>query len=57
MEGKLIAVDEGRLRQQQDEDADGNEHDHKANNVEEEPALLRPFYPRTSGEIRVLLSS
>ena len=57
VEGKLITVDEGRLRQQQDEDADGDEHDHKANNVEEEPTLLRPFYPRTSGEIRVLLSS
>lgn len=61
VEGKLIAVDESRRRrqqqqQQQDENADDHDHDSKGNHVGEERTFLRPFYPRTSGEIRVLLS-
>ena len=53
VEGKLISVDTSREQQQHGSSIAGS---NEALNMEMEETLLRSFYPRTSGEIRVLLS-
>ena len=72
VENRLIAIDQSR-QPKQGNDVDDNDdgggddddknydytiqQDHKVSIAEVEKPLLRPFYPRMGGEIRILLSS
>lgn len=62
VEGKLVAIDEARIavwKQRRENGVDGSEDEEDDGRIDEEsggPVLLKTIYPRTSGEIRVLLS-
>jgi conserved oligomeric Golgi complex subunit 6 len=57
LEDVILRVDEERAKDRmEDEDSDGNRGQDRSDGEDEEPESLRELYPRTTAEIKVLLS-
>lgn len=56
MEGKILAIDEARLAAEGSGGREGDDEDGETDGEQDDVVLLKSSFPRTTGEIRVLLS-